>query len=138
MSSKEKRQQRAKSKKKKANIEKQKNIDNQPNGVTIKSEMIKLYKDIPFPDSQLGHLKKLIQVFINDAKKKTNNMPEGDDLLDCISAFNICYEKYCFDDSKYISEIEFYAKFSDEEYNDLFITKYENAMQQLKEEGLLN
>ncbi|WKV51065.1 hypothetical protein [Dickeya fangzhongdai] len=34
--------------KRKANIE-NKNIENQPNGVTIKSEMIKLYKDIPFP-----------------------------------------------------------------------------------------
>ncbi|WKV51056.1 hypothetical protein [Dickeya fangzhongdai] len=70
MSSKEKKTTKGKIKKEKGQHRKTKNIENQPNGVTIKSEMIKLYKDIPFPDDQLGHLKKLIQVFINDAKKR--------------------------------------------------------------------
>ncbi|EAW1199035.1 hypothetical protein FHI74_18100 [Salmonella enterica subsp. enterica] len=144
MSSREKRQQRAKLKKKSANIEKQKHKENQSvksliNGkAIITDESIELYQDIPFPDEKLGHLKKLIQVYINNIKTKTDTLPEGEELMDQIASFNACHENYCFTGSNSMSKIELLTDTFTDIFNDEFINAYENAMQQLKDEGFFN
>lgn len=142
MSSREKRQQRAKAKRRIVNIEKQKQRKNQSvkhlfyGDAIITGESLELYKSIPFPDENLGHLKTLIQVYINNIKTKTDVLPEGQDLMDQIASFNACYENYCFTGRTCLSKTELLAETFADILNDHFINAYESAMEQLKDEGV--